>query len=89
MLRQRGLSQYEIAETLSVSNTFVKKIIRLYDITGTVSDLPRRKSQKRKISGKAAKNLSSEIKAFFESEQFVVDMIFFVSRRNSFHSSCN
>ena len=49
MLRQRGLSQYEIAETLSVSNTFVKKIIRLYDITGTVSDLVRRKSQKRKI----------------------------------------
>ena len=78
MLRQRGLSQYEIAETLSVSNTFVKKIIRLYDITGTVSDLPRRKSQKRKISGKAAKKPSSEIKAFFESEQFVVDMIFFL-----------
>ena len=51
MLRQRGLSVNQISETLFVSKTFVKKVIRLYENTGAVSDPPRRKSTKRKISG--------------------------------------
>lgn len=51
MSRQRGLSLDQIAETLSVSKTFVKKVIRLYDNSGTVSDPPRRKSKERRISG--------------------------------------
>ena len=51
MSRQRGLSLDQIAETLSVSKTFVKKVIRLYDNSGTVSDPPRRKTKERRISG--------------------------------------
>ena len=47
MSRQRGLSVNQISETLFVSKTFVKKVIRLYENTGAVSDPPRRKSTKR------------------------------------------
>ena len=51
MWRQRGLTLNQIAETLFVSKTFVKKVIRVYENTGAVSDPPRRKSKERKISG--------------------------------------
>ena len=51
MWRQRGLTLNQIAEPLFVSKTFVKKVIRLYENTGAVSDPPRRKSKKRKILG--------------------------------------
>ena len=36
--RQRGLTLNQIAETLFVSKTFVKKVIRLYKNTRVVSD---------------------------------------------------
>ncbi|KAK3732892.1 hypothetical protein QZH41_012658 [Actinostola sp. cb2023] len=52
MIRQRGLSLKQIAERLLVSppETFVKKVILLYEATGSVNDPPRSKSKKRKIS---------------------------------------
>ena len=53
MKGKRGLSLNHIAETLSASETFVKKAsFRLYEnkTTANVSDPPKRKSQKRKIS---------------------------------------
>ena len=52
MQRKRGLSLNYIAQTLSVSETFVKKAaFRLYENkTKAVSDPSRRKSKKRKIS---------------------------------------
>ena len=51
MLRKRGLSLKHVGETLFVSETLVKKApFRLYK-TRAVSDRPKRKSKKRKISG--------------------------------------
>ena len=47
----------QIAETLFVRNTFVKKVIQLYENTGAVSDPPRRKSKKRKIKGSRKRRL--------------------------------
>ena len=53
MWRKRGLSLNHIAETLFASETFVKKVaFRLNEKkTRAVSDLPKIKSKKRKISG--------------------------------------
>ena len=53
MSRKRGLSLNHIAETLSASETFVKKAAsRLNENkTRVISDPPKRKSKKRKISG--------------------------------------
>ena len=53
MWRKRGLSLNHIAETLVVSEIFVKKAaFRLNkNKTRAVSDPPKRKSKKRKISG--------------------------------------
>ena len=53
MWRKRGLSLNHIAETLFASETFVKKAaFRLNENkTRTVSEPPKRKSKKRKISG--------------------------------------
>ena len=53
MRRKRGLSLCHIAETLFASETFVKKVaFRLNENkTRAVSDPPKRKSKKRKISG--------------------------------------
>ena len=52
MQRKHGLSLNHIAETLSASETFVKKAaFRLNeDKTRAVSDPPKRKSRKQKIS---------------------------------------
>ena len=53
MWRKRGLSFNHIAETLFASETFVKKAAFPLNENETraVSDLPKRKSKKRKISG--------------------------------------
>ena len=53
MWRKRGLSLYHIAETLFAGETFVKKAtFRLNENkTRAVSEPPKRKSKKRKISG--------------------------------------
>ena len=55
MWRKRGLSLNHIAETLFASETFVKKAAFRLNENETravnVSDLPKRKSKKRKISG--------------------------------------
>ena len=53
MQTKRSLSLNHIAETLFASETFVKKVaFRLYENkTRVVSDPPKRKSKKRKISG--------------------------------------
>ena len=52
MWRKRGLSLNHIAETLFVSETFVKAMFQLNENkTRAVSDPPKRKSKKQKISG--------------------------------------
>ena len=55
MWRKRSLSLNHIAETLFASETFVKKVtFRLNENKATaISDPPKRKSKKRKISGSA------------------------------------
>lgn len=88
MSRQRGLSVNQISETLFVSKTFVKKVIRLYENTGAVSDPPRRKSTKRKISG-SRKCWPLKLVALWRLTvyQLCMDVDYF-SRRNSCHSPC-
>ena len=88
MSRQRGLSVNQISETLFVSKTFVKKVIRLYENTGAVSDPPRRKSTKRKISG-SRKFWPLKLVALWRLTfyQLFMDVDYF-SRRNSRHSPC-
>ena len=52
MKRKHGLSLNHIVETLSASEMFVRKVaFQLYkNKTRAISDAPRRKSKKRKIS---------------------------------------
>jgi len=46
------MSTKGIADILCVSETFVKKVNRLYENTADVKDPPRRKSNARTITGK-------------------------------------
>ena len=50
-LRTVGYIVDDISELLSVSKTFVKKIIRIYQNTLDVADQPRRKGRLRLITG--------------------------------------
>lgn len=78
MIRQEGLSPKNIAGRLLVSETFVKKVIRLYEATRSVSDPPRSKSNKRKISGKCIfENLLSEFhRGPFGATYMIVILLF-------------
>lgn len=51
----QGLQAKQIAERLFVSETFVRKIIKLYENTKTVRDPPRRRGIVRVIQGKFVK----------------------------------
>jgi transposase len=47
----RYIKAKRIAEYLFVGETFVRKILKLYEDTGGVNDIPRRKGKPRKITG--------------------------------------
>jgi hypothetical protein len=51
ILKQTGIKAKRIAEHLFVGETFVKKILKVYEDTGGVTDIPRRKGKPRKITG--------------------------------------